>query len=253
MIRFRVRFDKHGKIRFTSHRDMARIWERAIRKVGLPVAYTEGFTPRPRISFGLALPTGYASDGEYLDIVMDESAVGADGAVSGTGVASETSIDLIQMKEQLSRALPVGMNVQAIEMIAGRTGSLQEEVVICTWRFEIRELGDIEARGAVADVLAADRLMVTRQRKGRETTEDIRPAVLSLAVKGEGETGVELEAELAAKPRLVRPSELMAFLAPDHELGPVTRTHQWIEQGGAPREPIPGPATPAPRAQRRAS
>ena len=66
--RLRVRFSKFGKVRFTSHRDVARIWERSLRRGDVAVAYTEGFSPRPKLSFGLALSTGYESYGEYLDI-----------------------------------------------------------------------------------------------------------------------------------------------------------------------------------------
>ena len=66
--RVRFRFSKVGKVRFTSHRDVARLWERALRRAELPVALTEGFSPRPKVHFGLALPTGYESDGEYLDV-----------------------------------------------------------------------------------------------------------------------------------------------------------------------------------------
>ena len=62
-MRLRIAFSKHGKIRFTSHRDVARIWERALRRTNLPVAYSEGFTPRPKLSFGLALSTGHESEG----------------------------------------------------------------------------------------------------------------------------------------------------------------------------------------------
>ena len=58
----RLRYAKVGKVRWTSHRDAARIWERALRRAGLAVAYTEGFSPRPRLHFGLALPTGYESE-----------------------------------------------------------------------------------------------------------------------------------------------------------------------------------------------
>ena len=65
MTRVRIRFAKLGKIRWTSHRDVARMWERAFRRVQLPVAYSAGFSPRPRVSFGLALPTGYESVAEY--------------------------------------------------------------------------------------------------------------------------------------------------------------------------------------------
>ena len=69
--RVRVRFSKHGKVRFTSHRDVARIWERALRRARVPVAYSAGFNPRPKIAFGLALSTGYSSDAEYLDVELD--------------------------------------------------------------------------------------------------------------------------------------------------------------------------------------
>ena len=63
-----MRYAKLGKVRFTSHRDTARIWERAVRRAGLRSLTTSGFTPRPRVSFGLALPTGAESIAEYLDL-----------------------------------------------------------------------------------------------------------------------------------------------------------------------------------------
>ena len=74
--RLRIRFSKVGKIRFTSHRDVARMWERALRRSGLPVARSQGFNPRPLLAFGLALPTGAESLAEYLDV----SLVPADGS-----------------------------------------------------------------------------------------------------------------------------------------------------------------------------
>ena len=61
-MRLRVRYSKKGKVRFTSHRDVARIWERALRRVGLGMAYSQGFSPRPKMSFGLALSTGHESE-----------------------------------------------------------------------------------------------------------------------------------------------------------------------------------------------
>ena len=66
----RLRFTKNGKIRFIGHRDVARIFERALRTAGLAVAYSEGFSPRPKVAFGLALSVGYESDNEYLDVVL---------------------------------------------------------------------------------------------------------------------------------------------------------------------------------------
>jgi len=67
-MRVRLRFTKLGKIRWTSHRDVARMWERALRRTSLPVARTAGFNPRPKVSFGLALPTGHESVAEFLDV-----------------------------------------------------------------------------------------------------------------------------------------------------------------------------------------
>ena len=74
-MRIRVRFVKVGKVRWTSHRDLARVWERAIRRVALPVAYSQGFSPRPKVHFGLALSTGHESLAEYLDIDVDLSLI----------------------------------------------------------------------------------------------------------------------------------------------------------------------------------
>ncbi|HLK44840.1 MAG TPA: TIGR03936 family radical SAM-associated protein, partial [Acidimicrobiales bacterium] len=69
--RLRVRYRKVGRVRFTSQRDCARLFERAMRRASLPLAHSSGFSPRPLLSFGLALPTGCASLAEYLDLRLD--------------------------------------------------------------------------------------------------------------------------------------------------------------------------------------
>ena len=69
-VRLRVRYSKTGKVRFTSHRDVVRMWERALRRSGLRVAWSEGYSPRPLLSFGYALPTGAESLAEYLDVTL---------------------------------------------------------------------------------------------------------------------------------------------------------------------------------------
>src|SRR5690606_29749085 len=74
VVRHRIRYSKMGKIRFLSHRDLARVWERGLRRSGIRVSYSEGFSPRPKLSFGLALSTGYESLGEYLDVDLHPEA-----------------------------------------------------------------------------------------------------------------------------------------------------------------------------------
>ncbi len=83
--RLRFRFAKTGKIRFTSHRDVARMWERALRRSRLPVAWSQGFSPHPLLSFGLALPTGCESAGEYLDVRLEPPVPGEPGPARSPG------------------------------------------------------------------------------------------------------------------------------------------------------------------------
>src|SRR5215467_5929418 len=102
------------------------MWERAFRRVELPLAYTEGFSPRPRVSFGLALPTGHESMAEYLDLELRRVPADAKQAVDEAEVAA--------LPAQLSAALPVGIDVLAAAVIDDRANSLQEDVTSCTWR-----------------------------------------------------------------------------------------------------------------------
>ncbi|MDP9020996.1 MAG: TIGR03936 family radical SAM-associated protein, partial [Actinomycetota bacterium] len=222
--RYRLRFAKLGKVRFTSHRDVARMWERALRRARLPVAYTQGFSPRPKLSFGLALPTGHESLAEYLDVEL------AEGAGDGPEAA--------ELPARLSPELPVGVDVLAAAPVEPGGGSLQQIVRSCSWRIEVADLAHVRARCLVDAALAADEIVVTRQRKGRDVTDDLRPAVLSVAVVGPTPTGVELDAELAVHPRSVRPGELLRALAPDLSEGRVLRTAQWTWRDGARAEPL---------------
>ena len=224
-MRLRLRFTKLGKIRWTSHRDVARMWERALRRVQLPVAYSGGFSPRPKISFGLALPTGAASHAEYLDIDMTES-------VATPGLT-----------ERLTAALPEGLDVVAAAECDGR-GSLQQDVTSCTWRIAT-DASDLTTR--VETVLRASELIVSRERKGHRAEDDIKPAILALSVDDDA-----LLAELATQPRGLRPAELLSALGLDPGAADVTRIHQWIERDGARSEPLP-PDAPALHAQERAS
>ena len=236
--RYRIRFSKLGKIRFTSHRDVARMWERALRRATLPVAYTEGFSPHPKLSFGLALSTGHESLGEYLDIDMSQP------------------VDVEGIPARLDPCLPIGLDVQAAAEIESGTPSLQQVVTSCTWQIEVVGLGAAELDERVQACLRADSLVVTRERKGHKVTDDLRPAILSLEMVDDR---AEMVAELATQPRGLRPSELVAVLASqrDDDLveGHVCRLHQWLSTDGPREEPLPLPyrATLAPHAEARAS
>jgi radical SAM-linked protein len=253
-MRLRIGFAKVGKIRWTSHRDVARMWERAFRRVELPVAYTAGFSPRPKVSFGLALPTGHESVAEYLDVELTEP----------------VSVDVTTLPQRLSAALPLGVDAVAVEQIPPGTPSLQEDVQSCSWRWVAAPhegsvppgtaLDSWEAvlAGRVAAVLAASSVVVTRTRKGEQSTDDIRAGILNLHLIGpagfDPSDGVWLEAELACRPRALRPAEVLTALDANLEERQVRRIHQWTLRDGARSEPMArSGATGAPHAFERAS
>jgi len=233
-VKVRFRFSKVGKVRFTSHRDLARMWERAFRRVALPLAYTQGFSPRPKVSFGLALPTGAESQAEYLDVEL----------------AAGTSADIATLPGRLTPALPTGIDVVAAATVADGAPSLQHEVTSCSWLVETAGLTPDELRRRVADALAAGSLVISRERKGQRSEQDVRPGILACTVDG-----TVLVAELAAQPRALRPSELLVALGDGLEEVRVCRTAQWIQRDGARQEPVrlPSDATDAPHVIPRAS
>jgi radical SAM-linked protein len=226
-----VKFAKAGKIRWTSHRDLARMWERAFRRTQLPLAYSSGFSPRPKVSFGLALSTGHESVAEYLDLDIDP--------------ARQGEVDLRALPSRLTAALPAGVDVLAAAAIDDRAESLQHEVTSC--RYEIMAAGatSSEMEQLVAAALASESLVITRERKGQAVTDDVRASIVSVTIAGnsvsdDGRPCVSLDAELATQPRGLRPVELLAALSPALEEVRVRRTHQWISRAdGAREEPLP--------------
>lgn len=220
-MRLRIRFSKLDKIRFTSHRDVARIWERALRKAAIRVAYTEGFSPHPRLSFGLALPTGHESLAEYLDVeVADLDGHAAD------------------VPERLSAALPVGIAATAAAVLEPGTVSLQEAVVASSWRLTLTGITEDAAHQRTTQALAAPSIVVTRVRKGHQVVDDLRPGIERLAVLPSGPDGVVVEADLATRIRGIRPGELVAACYAGAAEARVLRTHQWIERDGERCEPL---------------
>ena len=237
-MRIRIRFTKTGKVRWTSHRDIARVWERTIRRVGLPIAYSQGFSPHPKVHFGLALSTGHESLAEYLDLDLDDASPLLPGPA-----------ELAALPDRLTAALPVGLEVTAVAPIASNATSLQQAVASCEWRIEVRGVEPAAVAAAVERVLAAPELTTTRQRKGKDVTDDVRPYLLDLAVLGPSDAGTTIHAHLATQPRGLRTSELLAVLGADWTEGRVRRTNQWTLVDGARCAPLEGPAEATPTPQ----
>lgn len=261
-MRIRFRFAKLGKIRFTSQRDVARMWERALRRAGLPLDYTKGFSPRPQLSFGLALPTGCESWAEYVDVALDDLRAEAAG------------VEVDALPERLTHLLPAGIEVEAAAPVDRSGGSLQQLVTSCSWTMSFTGVTRAELETQVASLLAASSVPIERERKGRQETDDLRPSVRSLTVSdetvsvetggsdrrtGPGGASTGVTAELATQPRGVRPIELVRGLitvsgGPGDAgatagtgggrtqgvpvLDRACRTQQWIERDGIREEPL---------------
>ncbi len=218
-MRVRIRFTKLGRVCFLSHRDVARVWERAVRKASLAVAYSEGFSPRPKVHFGLALSVGHTSEAEYLDIDLRER------------------VELDGLAAVVSPCLPPGIDVTAVSEISPSETSLQAVVDEITWQFLVGTRPEV-ASEAVAALMSRASVPVTVSRKGTDQEVDLRPAIGRLDVEAVGAETARLTAVLATKPKSFRPDEVLDAI----DLPPcdrrVHRVEQWIIDAEGGRRPV---------------
>ena len=154
--KLRVRYAKRGRLRFTSHRDFGRALERAIRRSGLPIAFSSGFSPHPKISYANASPTGAASEAEYLEISLVER------------------VEPDVVRRALDAALPEGLDV--VEVVNAGPGSMADRLQASRWEIALPQITVSEAASAVADFLAQDTVEVERMTKGGLRRFDCRAA-----------------------------------------------------------------------------
>ncbi|MFC0002681.1 TIGR03936 family radical SAM-associated protein [Micromonospora siamensis] len=166
--RVRIRYAKRGPLRFTSHRDFARAFERALRRAGVPIAFSQGFTPHPKISYASAAPTGVASEAEYLEIGLREE------------------VDPGELRAALDAALSPGLDV--LEAVVAAGGSLADRIEASRWRIELPEVDPKLLQQAVSAFLAAAQVPVERMTKQGRRTFDARAAVMSIDVVPAAET-----------------------------------------------------------------
>ncbi|SDD52709.1 TIGR03936 family radical SAM-associated protein [Actinokineospora iranica] len=169
MQKIRLRYAKRGRLRFTSHRDVARAFERALRRAGVPMAYSQGFSPHPKISWIGAAPTGVASEAEYVEIQLVEA------------------VDPVRLAEVLDAALAPGLDV--LEAVAAGPGGLAERMEASRWRIELPGVGVAELQSAVDSLLAQEHVEVERLTKDGRRLIDARPAVIRAEVLAPGGPG----------------------------------------------------------------
>ncbi|MFI7415409.1 TIGR03936 family radical SAM-associated protein [Streptomyces sp. NPDC049627] len=237
MQRIRLRYTKRGRLRFTSHRDFQRAFERALRRAEVPMAYSAGFTPHPKVSYANAAPTGTGSEAEYLEIALTEAR------------------DPEKLRVLLDESLPDGLDV--IEAVEARTSGLADRLTASVWELRLDGVAPADAERAVAAFNGAEVVEVQRMTKNGLRTFDARPAVVDL----QSTNGTETHSSAADRPtdqpcailRLVvrhvtpavRPDDVLSGLRAVADLAPpvpaaVTRLAQGLfdEETGTVTDPL---------------
>jgi radical SAM-linked protein len=184
--RIRIRYAKRGPLRFTSHRDFARAFERALRRANVPIAFSQGFTPHPKVSYASAAPTGVASEAEYLEIGL------------------QAQVDPRDLQEALDAALSPGLDI--IDAVEAKGGNLAERIDASSWRIELPEVERAEVNRAVRAFLDAPEVLVERMTKQGKRTFDTRSAVVGITVLEPSEVSDSGCAILDVVVRLVSPT-----------------------------------------------
>jgi radical SAM-linked protein len=167
--RVRLQYAKRGRLRFSSHRDFARAFERSLRRAEIPMAYSAGFHPHPKISYVGAAPTGVGSEAEYLEIALARQC------------------DPEQLRAALDAVLPDGLDmIRAVDVLECRPGSLAEQIQGSRWQLEL-VADPVELAEAVRQLLEADEVLVERLTKDGKRSLDARAPIVSAQVSAVAE------------------------------------------------------------------
>ena len=196
--RVRMHYAKRGRLRFSSHRDFQRALERALRRAEVPMAYSAGFSPHPKISYANSAPTGVASEAEYVEL----------------GLARQ--VDPERLAQALDEALPEGLDV--VEIVEARTPDLVARLEASHWRIELPGLAPGAADPAVTLLLAQEAVEVERLTKNGVRRFDARGPIVRLeAVLGDCAI---LETVVRHVTPSVRPDDVLAAPRRVAALGP---------------------------------
>lgn len=198
-MRIRITFAKLGALRYTGHLDLHKLWERAARRAELPLAYSQGFHPQPKMNIAAALPLGFSSRCEVLDMRL------------------EHDIELDGLREKLQGTLPTGIQVTSVESIDERAPTLQTQVLSAEYEVSLAEASfGSEVTRRIESVLASDSIIRTR----REKEYDLRPLVEALDLI-DGKIFMRLAAREGATGR---PEEVLDMLGVSFEDTRIERT-----------------------------
>lgn len=209
--RLRVTFARGDLLRYITHLDLMRAWERALKRAGLPVTYSEGFSPHPQIALAMPLPVGATAEGELMDVFLAQP------------------MEPAEFARRLAAQTPPGLSVSAVDDVPVAWPSLQSLVQAWRWRVRLPEgAGAAALREGVAQLLARPSIPSEVKREKETKAYDLRPLILDLRVEADagqvalvmttraeaGGRPEQVAAALGIEPRTVRIHRLGLDLAP---------------------------------------
>lgn len=200
-MRIRITFTKQGALRYTGHLDLHRVWERAARRAELPLAYSQGFHPQPKMNMAAALPLGFSSRCEVLDMKL------------------EHDVPLDELPARINATLPPGLQVVSVEQVDERAPALQTRVRSAEYEVTLTEPiepSDLQRR---LDSLT-NSTGISRERRGK--IYDLRPLIEALSLLPDGKIFMRLAAREGATGR---PEEVLDALGIGFEATRIERTH----------------------------
>jgi radical SAM-linked protein len=202
LFRYRIEYSKAALMRFTGHLDMMRVWERTFRRAQLSLAYTQGFNPHPRINLGLALPLGYTSQCELMDIWLTEK------------------IESNELFTKIRNVVPPGLEIQKVFEISLDAPTLQKQIQAATYVVYLDPVLPREKlQGKIDDLLASQEIL--RERRGKQY--DLRPLIKSLEwMELEGENVITMCLS-AQEGQTGRPDEVLLQLNLDPYVATIIR------------------------------
>ena len=166
--RLLITFGKAGPLKYTSNLDIAKMWERLLRRARLPLLYSQGFNTRPRLQLASPLPLGISSECELIDVYLKEE------------------IALEGLRERLLAVSPSGLEIYRLEDLDPRHPTLQSLVRSAEYTVQFDEALDLERlQSALETLLARETIIKTEQRKGRTRSQDLRPLIYELKIEAE--------------------------------------------------------------------
>lgn len=216
--RFRVWFAKGERVRYISHLDVLRYWERAIRRAGLPLSYSQGFTPHPKLAFAGPLPLGFISEAEVMDVTLDDR------------------VQVDEFRARIAAEATEDFAVSKVEEVPTTSPPPQAIVLWSDYRVDLPEVSPAEAAENVTAFLELKELMFTEARREKERTYDLRAAVAWMTASSvDGVARVSMR--VRTDPDLtVRPEHVIELIFPGAELGTIARTAIVLDDPSPARE-----------------